>query len=571
MSGIRQVMKWVLPFAVSAAFLTFLLSRMDAGKVLDLVTPQVLSILVPTMLAFTAISLLIEAICLVRLVPVSRKVFGLMTAARVKSASYLLYIVNYALGAGALTLLLRRRAGMRLSDAGGIVLLLAAFDLGLLLLVTAVGAAWSEAETPGVLVGVIATAGVGMVGGLALLRSSRPLGPLERIRSMTLFRAARTSAPSLLLEIGLLRLVFVFNFIGLAWISLVAFDVSIPLGDVAVSFAIVALISTLPIAVAGLGTGQAAFVYMFRDWATEETLLACSLAFSAGLILLRAGLGFFFSQEFVREALKGERGTDADQTSFTGERLHEGSELFQVDLTRHRAAYRFAKGKAAGARVLDLGSGSGYGTAELANGTSSIVGVDRIVPDPSARQSSARWVRADLNGLPMASSCFDLIVSFQVIEHLADPTEYLRSIARFLAPGGTALITTPNRLTSDGENPYHVHEYLADELAECLSGHFHKVEMRGVGASPPVARYLDARLRGIRRITRLDPLRLRRRIPRGLAEWLFARFAVLVRRGIQAEDGLPDVSWRDFPINPVADSCIDLLAICSEPLTPDPA
>ena len=311
MKSIRRVLKWVLPFVVSGGFLSFLMSRIEPGDVLGHITSHVLLILVPAILAFGAISLMIEAICLVRLVPASRDIFNLMTAARVKSASYLLYIVNYGLGAGALTLLLRRRAGMRLSDAGGIVILLAAFDLGLLLLVTAVGAAWFGAETPGILAGVIATAGVGLVGGFAVLRTSRSLGPLERIRSMTLFRAARTSAPRLLIEVGLLRLFFVFNFIALAWVALVAFDVTVPLGDVIVNFAIVALISTLPIAVAGLGTGQAAFVYAFRHWGPEETLLACSLALSAGLIFLRAGLGFFFSQEFVREALQGARETDA--------------------------------------------------------------------------------------------------------------------------------------------------------------------------------------------------------------------------------------------------------------------
>ncbi len=310
MTSVRQILKWVLPFVVSGGILAFLLSRMEAREVLNELTPYALLVLVPAMLAFGAISLLIESICLVRLVPASREVFNIVTAARIKSASYLLYIVNYALGAGALTLLLRRRAGMRLSDAGGVVILLAAFDLGLLLLVAAVGAAWSGAETPGLLAGVIATAGVGLVGGLAVLRTSRSLGPLERFRSMTLFRAARTSAPSLLIEVGLLRLLFVFNFIGLAWIALAAFGVIVPLGDVIVNFAVVALISALPIAVAGLGTGHAAFVYVFREWAAEETLLACSLTFSAGLILIRAALGFFFSQEYVREVLQVARETD---------------------------------------------------------------------------------------------------------------------------------------------------------------------------------------------------------------------------------------------------------------------
>ena len=230
---------------------------------------------------------------------------------------------------------------------------------------------------------------------------------------------------------------------------------------------------------------------------------------------------------------------------FTGERLHEGAELFRVDLARHKAAYRFAAEWAASARVLDLGCGSGYGTAELARGASSAIGVDRVSPDSPA--------------------CFDLVVSFQVIEHLPDPTEYLKGIGRLLAADGAALITTPNRLTSDGENPYHVHEYEADELAARLRCHFGKVEMRGVGASPSVARYLETRLRRVRRITRLDPLRLRERLPRGLVEWLFARFAIHVRRGIQAEQGLPEVTWRDFPIGPADDSCIDLLAICREP------
>ncbi len=253
------------------------------------------------------------------------------------------------------------------------------------------------------------------------------------------------------------------------------------------------------------------------------------------------------------------------ESTFTGERLHEGNKLFGVDLARHRAAYRFAMERGASARVLDLGCGSGYGTAELAASVSSVVGVDRIAPDASARKGPARYVRADLNGLPLASACFDLVLSFQVIEHLQDPTEYLKGIARLLATDGAALITTPNRLTSDGENPYHVHEYKADELALRLRCHFGKVEMRGVGASPTVARYLEARLRRIRRITRLDPLRLRERLPRGLVEWLFARFAILVRRRIQAEQGLPEATWRDFPIGPADDSCIDLLAICREP------
>jgi hypothetical protein len=307
---VRKVLKWVLPFVVSAGILAFLLSRIETRGLLGRMTFDVAVVLVPAMLAYAGLTLWIEATSLVRLVPISRDVFGLWTAARVKAASYLIYIINYALGAGSLTLLLRRRAGLALSEAGGIVMLVALFDLGFLLLIATLGAALYGTEAATLRAGVIAGAGIGLVGGFVVLRTPRPLGPLERLRSMALFRAARTSSLGLLIELAMLRLLFVLSFLSVAWATLMAFDIRVPIGDVVVNIAIVALISTLPIAVAGLGTGQAAFVFMFRQWGDQETLLACSLAFSAGLILTRAGIGFACSQEFVREALAAARETD---------------------------------------------------------------------------------------------------------------------------------------------------------------------------------------------------------------------------------------------------------------------
>jgi SAM-dependent methyltransferase len=253
------------------------------------------------------------------------------------------------------------------------------------------------------------------------------------------------------------------------------------------------------------------------------------------------------------------------ETLFTGERLHEGDALFGVDLARHRAAYEFARSRIGAGRVLDLGCGSGYGTASLAGGGAVVVGVDRVVPDAASRKSSAHFLRGDIAALPMTKGAFDWVASFQVIEHLEDPAPYLEAIARFLRPGGTALLTTPNLLTSDGVNPYHVHEYRADELEERLLEHFLEVEVCGVGMSTPVRDYMEARSRRIRRIVRLDPLRLRDRLPRALIEWLFALFARVVRRQTAGAEGAPDASWRDFPIGPPDDDCIDLLALCRSP------
>ena len=109
-----------------------------------------------------------------------------------------------------------------------------------------------------------------------------------------------------------------------------------------------------------------------------------------------------------------------------------------------------------------------------------------------------------------------------MIEHLLDPAPYLRAIGALLDERGIALVSTPNRQLSDGVNPYHVREYLSAELRDLLARHFVEVELLGVGMSAAVREYLRARSRRIQRVMRLDPLRLRDRLPRAWVETLFA-------------------------------------------------
>ena len=62
---------------------------------------------------------------------------------------------------------------------------------------------------------------------------------------------------------------------------------------------------------------------------------------------------------------------------------------------------------------------------------------------------------------------------------------------------------------------------------------------------------------------RIDPLGIRNLLPASLITWLFAKGALLVRRGIQDSDsGMPDATLEDFPIGPSDPTDIDLLALC---------
>jgi hypothetical protein len=299
--------RWIFPFVVSVALLWFVFSGIDISAVLERMTLSVALRFVPPLLAFVAFTLWIEALCLVRVIAWSHPFDDKWVAAKIKSASYLLGLVNYALGAGALTVLVRRRVGMNLATAAGSILLISLLDLLSLLLLAVLGMALMGTGAPALQAGIVLGAGGAIVLGFAVLRAPAKLGPLDRLRDLQLFSAARSAPISLLLELGALRIVFVGSFVSLAWATVSAFDISIPLLPMMVNTAALLLIAALPIAVAGLGTGQLAFVTLFERYADADALLAASLTLSFGLIVTRSLLGLLFAREYTSEAIAAER------------------------------------------------------------------------------------------------------------------------------------------------------------------------------------------------------------------------------------------------------------------------
>lgn len=309
MSRMPRVLRAVLPFVVSATLLGFLVRQVDFRAAMSAITGRSLLLLAPALFVYTALSLWLDAISLVRVVPAAGGRLEIPVAARIKAASYGFGLVHYALGAAALVVLVRRRGRLAMAEATGVVMLISAFDLLALLGLAVLGSAFLATEAVVLRAGLVAAVLVSAPLGLFALRSDRRLGPLDRLRDLRLLRSARDIPNLRLADLLVLRVGFVVLFIALGTLALAAFGVHPPLGDLIVGFTGIALVAALPIAVAGLGTGQLAFVYAFRSAGDAETLLACSLALSAGIILLRVALAATFAREFTREALSETRGT----------------------------------------------------------------------------------------------------------------------------------------------------------------------------------------------------------------------------------------------------------------------
>lgn len=169
---------------------------------------------------------------------------------------------------------------------------------------------------------------------------------------------------------------------------------------------------------------------------------------------------------------------------FTGERVVPGR--VNEDLwAEHVARYAFAAQLAAGKRVLDAGCGTGYGAAELAQGGAAVVAVDVAFLEAWQDVGTAgpRYCQASVEALPFAAASFDLIVAFEVIEHLRDWRALVREARRVLAPEGLFLVSTPNRTYyaesrgAEGPNPFHVHEFEFEEFRAALQEFFPKVDV----------------------------------------------------------------------------------------------
>lgn len=168
---------------------------------------------------------------------------------------------------------------------------------------------------------------------------------------------------------------------------------------------------------------------------------------------------------------------DAGSLGITGERTVPDVPDENYWFQRHVVAYRLAAAKAEGLRVLDAGCGEGYGAAMLAEaGAASVVAVDldeATIAHVRETYPQVEAVHAEFGDMPFEESAFDLVTSFQVIEHVWDPAAFVRSLRRVLVPAGELVLSTPNRLTftpdhDEPVNPFHVKEYAPDELREEL-------------------------------------------------------------------------------------------------------
>jgi SAM-dependent methyltransferase len=234
----------------------------------------------------------------------------------------------------------------------------------------------------------------------------------------------------------------------------------------------------------------------------------------------------------------------------TGERTLPDVPAENYWYRRHLAVYEWIAARVAGAVVLDMACGEGYGSEVLARSAARVVGVDG---NPEAHEHarlrypgpnlSFQWGAVETFGEPDA---FDAVVFLQTIEHVIDPSAVLGHFSRILKPGGVAYVSTPNvlKLAPAGQpksdNPWHLREYRASEFGELCRGAFPQVELLGLFHARKLRAHEIALALG------WDCLHKRT----GITDGFYGRFT-------------PAIATSDFALRPERlERALDFLAVC---------
>jgi 2-polyprenyl-3-methyl-5-hydroxy-6-metoxy-1,4-benzoquinol methylase len=230
---------------------------------------------------------------------------------------------------------------------------------------------------------------------------------------------------------------------------------------------------------------------------------------------------------------------------------------------RHLIAYQEALKHISGT-VLEIGSGEGYGIKMLAPESLQYVAVDKHNTPVDAENKNVVFYQLSVPPLSVfADNTFDVVVSFQVIEHIQNDDLFVQEIKRVLKQDGMFIMTTPNRRMSLTRNPWHVREYTLSSMNELISKYFTSYQINGVFGNEKVMAYYEENRRSVKKITRFDIFRLQYILPRKLLQIPYDLANRMNRNKLMKMNTslVEKILTSDFIIEKASESCFDFFVM----------
>ena len=146
----------------------------------------------------------------------------------------------------------------------------------------------------------------------------------------------------------------------------------------------------------------------------------------------------------------------------------------------HLKRYEFAKNHILGKRVLDIAGGSGYGTYYLAQNGNPLEIHSVDLSEDSVRYAKHRYPNDKITRFVDNAETYenkdyyDVVVSFETIEHLPNYSAFLERVFSSLKSGGKLIISTPVTAvtTTNNINQFHVIEWSFNDFQQLIRKYF---------------------------------------------------------------------------------------------------
>jgi len=156
----------------------------------------------------------------------------------------------------------------------------------------------------------------------------------------------------------------------------------------------------------------------------------------------------------------------------------------RINYLFHLTRYYFSLPYLRNKDVVDIGCGTGYGDFIISGEAKRVIGIDNSkeaidFAKEHYKKENVEFYQMDWKEIKNLKEKFDVVISFEFIEHIKEQKEFLELIKEILKDDSIAIISTPNKSTSSGNNIYHYKELNPVEFEDLISKYFKNYRIYG--------------------------------------------------------------------------------------------
>jgi uncharacterized membrane protein YbhN (UPF0104 family) len=293
---ITTLLKWLVAMGV----LCYLFLHVDKDRLFQAMDSARIELYAPLAAFFVILWFLIESQNLMFLFNMFGHGLTFREMRMIRGASYMVMIINYNLGLGAIAWYLKRRNGIPLSRAGSVMFFYYFVESVGITFFAAAGCLLVFSQFPELYGKVILAAGIMFLSYIFLfflIRFIPEEGRFGRIRKNPLLSTFYEADFPSYFKLSGFRAVYFFSFVVFFYFGLLCFDVHVPFISLIGLVPVIFFIGNIPVTPFGIGTIQAAMQFFFKPFGQAESILAFSVIYSATLLFLRAPIGLLYMRE----------------------------------------------------------------------------------------------------------------------------------------------------------------------------------------------------------------------------------------------------------------------------------